>query len=220
MRTKHRTLKCESLENRQLMAGNVSVNLVANEVRVLGDSAANQVSVVQLPSGAYRIQGQGGTTINGRAFFDAKSPDFDLRINLGAGNDSLVVGNHIANPAMVVEDLEIDMGAGNDNVVVGNVRTTDNQFAVIRLGDGNDVASIQKSTIKTGLRVEAGAGNDQLEVWKSTINGKLEANMGAGNDKVTLIDAVFSSSFLDGGSGTDTLKRTGGKIPTKISFEL
>lgn len=177
MRPKHRTLKCESLENRQLMAGNVSVNLVANEVRVLGDSAANQVSVVQLPSGTYRIQGQGGTTINGRAFFDAKLRDFDLRINLGAGNDSLVVGNNIANPAMVVEDLEIDMGAGNDNVVVGNVRTTDNQFAVIRLGDGNDAAHIQKSTIKTGLRVEAGGGNDHLEVWKSTINGKLEANM-------------------------------------------
>lgn len=220
MRTKHRMLNCESLENRELMAGNVSVNLVANEVRILGDNAANQVSVHQLASGAYRIQGQTGTTINGKAFVDMKSPDFDLRINLGAGNDKLIVGNNIANAAMMVEDLEIDMGAGNDSVVVGNVRTTDNEFAKIRTGDGNDTVSVEKCTIKTGLKVETGAGNDRLDVWKSTINGKLEANMGAGTDQVFLTDAVFSSSFLDGGSGTDTLKRTGGKIPTKISFEL
>jgi RTX calcium-binding nonapeptide repeat (4 copies) len=88
------------------------------------------------------------------------------------------------------------------------------------MGAGNDSVSIQKSTIKTGLRVDGGAGNDTLEVWKSTIHGKLEADMGAGNDTVRLTDAVFSSSYLDGGSGTDTLKRTGGKVPVKVSFEL
>ncbi len=222
MRTNNRTLKCESLENRELMAGNVTVSVVANEVRVAGDNNANQIEVWQLDNGAYRIFGHSGTKVNGQTFVDRFSPDKDLRISLGSGADSLWLGNHFTRAAMVCEDLEIDMGTGKDYALVSNVKTTDNQFASIRMGGSEndaDVLNVEKSTIKTGLKVEMGGGADKLDIRTSKITGKLDVNLGAGDDSINLVDAVFSSSSINGGSGTDTYKRTRGTATSPASFE-
>lgn len=222
MRTNHRTLKCESLENRELMAGNVTVTLEANEVIVRGDGQSNQVEVFQLDNGAYRISGLNGTTVNGRGFADRNSSDRDLRIFMGGGDDLVFLGNNLARRAMVMEDLQIDMGTGKDGLAIANVQTTDNQFATVRMGGSEneaDILAVHRSTFKTGLSFDMGGGDDQVEFVKTTVNGKLEGRLGAGKDSITLADTFFATSFLDGGDGFDTYTRTRGKAATITGFQ-
>lgn len=73
-RLNSRQLQLESLESRQLMAGNVTVNLVAGEAKVVGDGQANGVWIREISEGKYRVEGfaVGGvkTTVNGKAFAD------------------------------------------------------------------------------------------------------------------------------------------------------
>ena len=222
MKTKNRSLKCESLENRQLMAGNVTVNVEWNEVIVRGDSKANQIEVFQLDNGAYRISGLNGTTVNGKSFVDRTSSDRDLRIFMGAGDDKVILGNNFSRAAMIVEDLEIDMGTGLDGLAVANVKHTDNQPMLLRMGGAEnerDIVSVQKVTSTNGIKIETGGGNDGVEVIKTSVKGKLDVNLGAGNDDLWLVDAFFASNNINGGSGSDGYKRTGGNSVTKISFE-
>jgi len=64
-----RKLWVESLENRALLAGNVSVSVSDGTLFITGGSAGNGVSVQQLNSGRYYITGfnvsGGNTTVNG-----------------------------------------------------------------------------------------------------------------------------------------------------------
>lgn len=222
MLTKNRTLKCESLESRELMAGNVNVTLEANEVIVRGDSRSNQIEVFQLANGAYRISGLNGTTVNGRAFFDRASPDRDLRIFMGGGDDTVFVGNNFSRAAMIVEDLEIDMGSGKDGLVVGNLKHTDNQPMNIRTGNSEaerDLVSLIRVNSSNSINITTGGGNDAVEVIESNIKGKLSVDLGAGNDDMRLRDTFFASSFLNGNSGNDTYGRTRGKAATISSFQ-
>ena len=64
---KHFDMNIESLEDRRMMAGDVSVDVTGGGDLVLdGDDAGNEVIIRRLPgAGAYQIQGLNGTTING-----------------------------------------------------------------------------------------------------------------------------------------------------------
>src|SRR5437762_3371716 len=93
-----RPLALESLEDRQMMTGNVLVSVSGGDLVVTGDSGANELRIIQsLQNGApiagrFFITGQNGTTINGQAtgqFFQNVTDD--LRINLNGGNDRLTL---------------------------------------------------------------------------------------------------------------------------------
>lgn len=229
MRKNHRALNCESLESRELMAGNVQVSVVNNEVVVRGDSQANQIRVAQLNNGAYRVFGLNGTKVNGQSSVDRTSIDRDLRIFMGSGDDTVLLGdfaylggNMLTGTLTTCEDLEIDMGAGADALHLGNVKTIDNQFTSIKMGgleNDNDFLKVGFSTFKTGLKLEMGGGKDQAQIFNSKINGKLDVNLGSGDDSIQLVDTIFSTSSINGGSGTDSYKRTRGTATNPVSFE-
>src|SRR5687767_195852 len=93
-----RKFSFESLEARQLMAGDVFAAIVGGNLEIrestLGQS--NGVEISEVTPGIFRVVGrnQGGlpTTINGQASFQtptALGADADLIVNLGGGNDSL-----------------------------------------------------------------------------------------------------------------------------------
>ena len=55
---KPRRLFVESMESRQLMAGNVFANVIGGDLVLTGDNASNGVEVRQLGAGVYRVIGQ------------------------------------------------------------------------------------------------------------------------------------------------------------------
>lgn len=117
-----RGLHFERLEHRMVLDGNVVAYVSGADLVIIGDNAANEVSVFQLAApvngvraGAYVVcggEGTGGqdgdgedniissatqpTTINGAPYVVIPGPQrrsSDLKIDLRGGNDTLVLGN-------------------------------------------------------------------------------------------------------------------------------
>jgi|GEM_PF-4599200 len=91
LKTTSRRLQLESLENRELMAGNVSVSFSGSELRIVGDSAANHIEVRQSSPGVYKINGvfEGGspTKVNGSTgTITARNVNGNVVIAMGAND--------------------------------------------------------------------------------------------------------------------------------------
>ncbi len=114
-----RPLGLESLESRELKAGNVSVSVVNEELRVVGDSNANQVEIHQSVGNVYRVTGLNGTKINGREdrLFSFKG---GISVDLREGDDKFVMGGNLFEDD-VHGNLNIKMGSGRDRVILGKV---------------------------------------------------------------------------------------------------
>mgnify|MGYP000971044374 CR=1 FL=1 len=135
-----------------MLAGDVSVELIDGILRVLGDREANSIVIEQtgLESGKFRILGVAGTTVNGQSemVFNGVAglssvtgwgddsvtvrnclDAVDMRVRLGAGNDSLEILDGAAGRVRIVA------GAGDDLVTID---TVDAKRFGIRAGRGDD----------------------------------------------------------------------------------
>ncbi len=94
----YRTLGFQRLEDRTLMAGNVTVAVQNAALVVTGDNSNNAIVITQSGSGKYTVApGDSNTTINGKLAaqtFSGVTGDFN--INLKAGADSMQIGNAAA----------------------------------------------------------------------------------------------------------------------------
>ncbi len=80
----------ECLENRPLLAGNVTTNFSGGLLTLTGDAAANNVQITQLASGAWQVKGI-GTKIDGSNAAATFSGVTDISSDLMAGNDTLSI---------------------------------------------------------------------------------------------------------------------------------
>src|SRR5262245_61665314 len=87
-----RRLRFESLEDRTLMAGNVTAAVVNGTLQITGDKSANVIQIQQGTGNGIRLVGI-GTTINGSSlavnFAGASNIDLDML----AGNDSVTASS-------------------------------------------------------------------------------------------------------------------------------
>src|SRR5262252_3490029 len=97
----NRKLTFQTLESRQLMAGDVSVQVLNGDLVVKGNKLDNDVAIFQVMQqgqvvpGRYFIGGLNGTTINGGINgFNATGVNRDFLIDMTqGGNDHLAIGN-------------------------------------------------------------------------------------------------------------------------------
>src|SRR5262245_59984329 len=109
---KHRSgrLCVELLEDRCLLAGNVTAAVVNGSLIVTGDAESNDVLLVQTAQGievhgvVFSGEPPAVTTVNGGESFTAVGLTRDIKVDLGAGNDTL--GAAFVAPG----DLTVDMG--------------------------------------------------------------------------------------------------------------
>src|SRR5207244_5328908 len=95
-----RRLMVESLESRAMLAGNVTVSVTDNMLRIVGDAAGNDIEIQQVqqtfvgewPGVKLQIIGH-GTTINGQATSLIVEGVKNSFIGLQGGNNHLLVGN-------------------------------------------------------------------------------------------------------------------------------
>lgn len=178
-RAASRRLALESLENRMLMAGNISASVAGQTLRITGDDVANGVAIVY-DAGAkiYHVSGLDAagepTRINGR---DTSVEAVQFRrvsriiLETRGGDDIIDLGS---GNIRIATHLTIDAGTGNDTVILGqagNEADLNNLPAQLRtgaslnvvLGEGNDSLELANIIVGTHLRLDAGLGDDLIE---------------------------------------------------------
>lgn len=215
-------LGIEQLEARDLMAGNITAyvsggHLFVNEAA--GQAGLGQAAQIsQLPDGKLRVTGlasqDGGVTkINGKAYEDFRVTA-DLKVNLGAGNDSLYFAPGTAILGINVEMSQAGAVAAKDtDIVVAPKVLTHNQFD-INTGAGRDTVTVTDCTIGNdggifdNLDIDTGAGKDVVRIagvnQSVMVKGHVFVNTFAGEeaqvDTVT-IDNVIALRHISASTG-------------------
>lgn len=192
----------EALEPRLLLAGDISVRLVDGCLWIVGDAAANAITVDQagLADGQFRLTGQDGTTINGldqELLFDNVQA---IRIFTGDGDDTVALQS-----TQTAVDVQVDLGNGNDtlkltNGVAGNLRAMG--------GEGRDEITFENFAAAVAT-IRTGPGADVLRIDDIEALSRLVARMGAGPDTIKFTGPVDVDSMAQrhdriiGGLGRD-----------------
>ncbi|WP_425616820.1 hypothetical protein NA78x_000480 [Anatilimnocola sp. NA78] len=214
-------LSVEKLEDRSLMAGNVTAAVTGGVLNITGDTADNGITVdYTLATNSYTVTGtaQGGsaTTING---LDTSVPanvqtftnvTKGIRVLANNGNDNLVFGAAASTNFTVAGFVDIQMGNGNDTVSIGRngnaaggAAPIANKFEVgttmaIKLGFGNDTLDITNTKVARDLIIHADVNNP--------IN-----NASDGNDTIR-----FPTTFTQNNNPVQTFPVTVGKKSTVL----
>jgi hypothetical protein len=193
--SKFRSLAIESLENRELMAGNVTVKVPSGNFLLTGDAAANSVTVTQPQPGHLLVQGTNGTTVNGKASVDVAF-NGDATFNLAGGADRLTIGNAEAD-VNFHDNLTINGGAGIDKVAMQRVLGLS---LTANLGAAKDVAAdsllMRQCNLNLNATITTGGGTDRVTLLNSQIFGTTVIDTGAGTDAVSLSNSEFTTDFL------------------------
>ena len=200
----HSTLpvsRLERLEERALLAGNVTAQLRGQTAFVNGDSADNSVQIL-VDGGNVVVRGSDGTTINGSTedfvlATGTTSLPGHLNVSLGDGNDSFTVAG-----VTVSRNAAINGGSGNDqiaimssSVITGNLSISGNA--------GADTISLQDSTASSSVQIRGGRGADMLIVSSATIAGDLYVSGGVNDDNIVIDDSRIGRDTTIAGFGGD-----------------
>jgi len=170
----------ESLENRALLAGNVTAIVDDGSLVVRGDVAGNGVAIHQTDIGRYVVTGfdlGGATTVNG-----SSSPQIfngvtaDIVVDLQGGDDVLVMSNNAATRQSLADEASGGTAGTiaaspeplTTNVSPGQVGVPRN--LLIQTGDGNDGVGLNVKALNASggsARVDTGAGMDRVSVKNS-----------------------------------------------------
>jgi large repetitive protein len=215
-----RRLGLESLESRQMLAGNVTVSVVNSELLISGDTAANRIVVTEVAGGdssyrSFRITGQkfdgafdanglpvAGTTatkVNGGDAAVVKFIGSDkVRITLGGGNDAVSFGTSAA--ITTTAALNINTGAGRDYVRVERVKPTASN-TTLNVNTGTD-AEANNELVQL---LSVGTPEDQAVNTTQHVS----VSTGGGNDRVVVDRLRLGGNVLIGlGKGSDALLAT------------
>lgn len=168
MKNTQKRLHLETLEDRKLMAVNVVVS--AGDLIINGDGSNDQVQLSKLTNGAVRIQGLGGTAVNGTSYVDRFFSD-DLTVNLGNGNNVLKILD--GNGGITADFVDLKLGTGSDSLVINRLNVLDDFFA--DLGEGNDSVYINQMRASNqvngsgdnGINVYTRGGADTVQIYNS-----------------------------------------------------
>jgi hypothetical protein len=202
LRVPRRSLSFESLESKQLLAGDVTVSVVAGNLLIKGDEAGNHVAISQgTDANSFVIRGLEGTTVK-MAGSSTPAPETGLvvtgikgqvNVNMLGGNDAVDVTG-----AQFRRGLSVETGAGNDAVAMQNVSV--GGFLSVITGDGDDSVQLGTTTTPTA----AAAVNDSNASVKAGL--EIDVVLGEGVDSAQLNSVSAPGAvFVGGGLGADTL---------------
>ncbi len=234
-------LDFDDLESRVMLAGDVTAVLDGGTLTITGDGEGNalrldQVGDTVVVSGLFdagNVNPASNTTINGLTSAELFQGVTNLVVNLGGGDDILLLGQDSF--LELDGDLNIDMSTGNDIVVIGtgnnNGEKGDNGDYValldeyqsggfvnvggeanISLGSGDDTLFMEDVEIGTepnqnALRIFAGSGSDGIDMRNVILNEDLLMELGAGDDIVNAVNVQIAHDVeLFGEAGNDYIQ--------------
>jgi len=225
VRSQLRRLGAESLEQRAMMAGNVSASVEGGILFIRGDATANGV-LVRNGSGGIEVVGTaaGGsaTTINGSASFTATGVTKGVTVELAKGNDTIGLAN-ASGPVTLPGAVVVEMGEGADQA---SARINNTGAVTFNLGKGADTTTFGPSSLGTlvvntdpllvdgsgadhvtltGVRaaraavIRTGAGDDSVRIdGNSSFPLSLTVSVDDGNDHVDILGAAASPMNVGG----------------------
>lgn len=207
-----RKLGLEQFESRQLMAGNVSVNVdLGGDLHITGDDLGNGVQIAQARTslgtairGTYFITGENAagaaTTINGQASVIIRNVTDDVLIDLRGGADLLTTPSG-AGRHFFADDVTINLGEGNNTVILRNISTFDD--VAINGGSSNDQIFIEGGIIGNSVfnpdadfTANTFGGFDGVSLRNTLVRDDVTVDTGLG-------DFADSVSLLTGNVGDD-----------------
>jgi hypothetical protein len=209
-------LEIEPLEQRQMLAGNVTAVITgAGDLVITGDSSGNQIDVVIGSSGEVSVVGSGGTTVDASELMGAEVTG-DVKIDMGDGNNVVTVDDYGAG----IQDVDFKSGAGADSIEISYFETTGN--FKFDSGDGNDIVNIHGVTVEGSATVVVGGGNDTLDLDLVTTGKKKNITVSASSGDNTLnlddVESYAGKLNIKTGSGADTISGYGyGKYGAKVN---
>ena len=212
--------RTEKLDDRVMLAGNTTVQLLGSTLRLTGDADANSITIsFDAVAGNITVVENTGGTLNGGGaplVFGIASVNF-LRADMLAGNDFLQIFENNGNTSAVsLETLLVDMDEGADQFLVSEVDF--NQFGTISGGSGNDFLQIFETDFGGDLRFIGNNGNDDLRVIQSRVGGTLRGRTNTGVDRLVVSRTeVLGETRLSGGTGSISAVVLGSKSQGKIT---
>lgn len=171
---------------------------VEGDVVIDGQNGADtsQVAMKNLSSRTVIIRDTGDDDLQDR-----------LNVSMTDGSDLFeIIDNAIQ---VLAERIETDSNtenwvvntlAGNDSVIVQKNETS--QVRVLT-GDGDDQIEVAATRGITGLRLDLGEGNDIAAVNRSVAASFVQVNGGRGDDTIGVGDEAYGSGRYDGQDGSD-----------------
>ncbi len=117
-RTQTRKLAFEQVENREMMAGNVSAAMYGDQLVIQGDNNSNTIEITEIYNRVVEIKATNSTTINGtdKAYFYIPSDKINVFMN--GGDDTLTIASTAGRSPTGFENAYIDMGSGRDQLAL------------------------------------------------------------------------------------------------------
>jgi hypothetical protein len=209
-----RAARFESLERRQLLAGDVLVNVVRGNLVVQGDAVDNDITITAgAERGSFVVTGLNGTTVHQNGQTPANEVTVsgvrgDVRINLGEGNDSVSLVN-----ANVRGDVIVRTGAGDDEISVDET-SIGGRLAIdagadndtVTLGSAANIGALEGALrVQKGIHVDLGSGNDMLTLDQAATRSSIGVHGGLGDDEISASVAKGNVLAVLGGEGMDTI---------------
>jgi hypothetical protein len=196
----------EHLENRLMLAGDVTAEVVGNTLEIRGDDEANEIVIMtaldenaEPIAGSFVVVGLNGTTINGEAEVDPFEGARHLDVRLGEGDDVVQLTF-----AAVAGDVDIRTNAGLDQVWLGQFPGQSIDEGPIPLLEVPDAfleldppvfdGPLGTVHVRGDLSVSTGADDDVIAVSDVTVRGNATLETGGGDDQVFIL---AMNDFMD-----------------------
>ena len=140
--TQNLTFDVQSLEQRQLLAGNVVAAINgAGDLSIVGDNNGNEINVEINVSGDVTVTGLNGTTVDDSQLVGSEVTG-DVSIDLRDGDNVLDL---TSTTNTFLEDVRIRTGSGADEITVEDIRASGG--FVLSSGDGDDVVVVENLSL-------------------------------------------------------------------------
>ena len=185
-------LAIDMLEQREMMAANLTVNLVGSELQIIGSETADTVTV-RLQNGQYVVE---SNSLAARSFASANVTN--IYFAGCGGNDTFTNNTALSSKAYGGDGLDVLTGGSGDDRLYGE-SGNDTLYGeagkdMLAGGDGDDTLEGGEGNDSLG----GGADNDRL--YGENGNDRLRG--GAGNDRLR---GGGNNDVLSGDEGRDTL---------------
>jgi hypothetical protein len=203
-RRKGRPCRFEPLEDRHLLAGDVTAQITNGDLVINGDKFDNGITIAAgTTAGTVVVTGvdAGGsaTNVNGTANGAVTLSGFTggLTVKMKGGNDTVAItGLTIVGPA------DLDGGKGNDSFTLSGDMF--NSSLDVQLDKGADTLSLSNVKVTGDTNIHGGRGADHVTIAGSMFS-TLDMALGRGSDSLDISGTTVSvTTRLKGGRGSDS----------------
>ncbi len=216
--------QAELLEDRKMLAGNVSVEInAAGDLIVTGDNESNVVALSIDASGQVEVLNNDdpepdGPTIITTSGLESSRVSGDIIINMKGGDDGVaIVPEGAMTPGETVDvpvrNVRATMGSGNDYMfmgfylpVLGGIGLGVEGSVRMTGGSGNDQMMMKYSNAGGNVTITGSGGDDIAGMFGSETRGDYSVSGGTGNDRIGLFNSIVDGDAnVNAGSGDNYL---------------